>query len=173
MGVLTWAAKLFDFLTHPPTITVRGVIRTVLRGIVSAATRLDESLGDIRDTVHSLDPGEEYAEWAEQYRNLKKGSQVEERLVTWGDDTPLDESVLTPYNFRRARKYRYIFSALVNDDKAKTRQWKMFSIYGDELLSPNEIKRIFNEAYLGKNYENNVSVEQLVLKRVHKWIPKE
>lgn len=173
MGVLSWATKVFDTLITKVKETSTSVIRTVLRGIVSTAVKMEERLPDIIETKEKIDPGQVYAGWVEQYRTAMQGTQLEKNLAMWPNDLKLNESVMTDEHFRRARKYRYIFSGQIEDTKLGTIEWKMFSMYSDDLMSPDEVKRKFEEAYYKDMYENSVHLNQILLKRVQRWIGKE
>ncbi len=173
MASIFWAAKLATRLVYGAGRIAVSIARVVLRGIISAAVKLEETLPNIVDTMNEVDPGQNYAEWAQQYRTLSQGNALEEKLAVWPKDLPIDDSVLTYQNFRRARKYRYIFTALIDDSKMGSKQWKMFSMYSNNKMSPDELKRAFEYGYFTDNYENNVHVSDLILKRVQQWIAQE
>jgi hypothetical protein len=163
------ALNIFKRLVGATTKAVYAVTRTVLRGVISLATKIEASLPDIQETMEEIDPGASYAEWAQAYRSLKQGTQLEETLATWPKDKPVDGSVMTFQNHRRARKYRYIFTANVIDEKMGTNTWKMFSMYSKKELSPDEVLKTFQAGYFQDMYENNVRIDAIILKRVQKW----
>jgi hypothetical protein len=161
--------KFFARIVQATSQTAVGIARVVLRGIVSIATRLEESLPEIAETMKEVDPGSTYADWAQQYRATVQGQSLEEKLATWNKNTPIDASVMTYQNFRRARKYRYVFAGEVVDEKMGTTEWKMFSMYSNKQLSPQEVKDAFESAYFTSNYENAIRLNDIILKRVQKW----
>lgn len=171
MSVLSWAVKAFRLMTGGPKQLAVGIVRGALRGIVSIAIKLEEKLPDIKETMGKIDPGKEYGEWVQQYRQTVHGSALEEKLALWDPNQRLDASVITAGPFRRARQYRYIFSAAVRDEALGTTEWKMFSMYSNQLMSPNEIKNAFQSEYFTSMYENNIVIEDIAMKRVWKRVP--
>lgn len=169
MASALWALKLMSKIVYTAGRITFGVMRSALRGVISLAVKMEESLPKIQETIKEIDPGQTYADWAQQYRSLSQGTDLEKKLAIWPRDIKIDSSVMTFQNHRRAVKYRYIFAANVVDDKMFTESWKMFSIYSNELLSPDEIIRKFEDEYYGSKYENNLHIKDIVIKRVQKW----
>ena len=172
MGVMSWASKLFNTLISSVKETAVGVARTVLRGIVSASVKLEERLPDIQETMHKMDPGQIYADWVSQYRASMQGTDQEKNLAMWPSDLPFNESVMTQESFRRARKYRYVFSGQIENTKTGVVEWKMFSMYSNDIMSPDDIKRQFEWEYFKDRYENSIHLNQLIVKRVQRWTGK-
>ncbi len=172
MAVLGWVTKLWDKLVGSVVKAGVGVARTFLRGAISAAVHMEESLPDIRETMRKVDPGEVYAEWAQQFRATQQTLSKKELLATWPSDLPVNASVITNENFRRARKYRYVFSGQIEDLETSDLTWKMYSVYSDKLMSPDELKRLFEDAYFKDMYNNNIHLNNLVLRAVQQWTSK-
>ena len=82
--------KLFARMMRPVISLSVGIARTVLRGIVSIATKIDMALPDIKQTIEEVDPGKSYAEWAQQYRTEVQGNELEKTLITWPNDKKID-----------------------------------------------------------------------------------
>lgn len=169
MPSLLWPLKLFAKIFETTVKVGSGILRSFLRGVVSVATRMEESLPDIKETMEEIDPGKTYAEWALQYRSSIKATEMEKTLALWDKQKKLDTSVMVEQTHRRARKYRYVFSGLINDNRTGDAGYKMFSMYSDELLSPNEIMDIFNNEYFNYDYENKVKLIDIIMKRVQVW----
>jgi hypothetical protein len=169
MGIMTWAARLASKFLPRPVNTMVGLARKVLRAIVSQATKMEAALPDIVDTMQAIDPGKAYGEWSTQYRAMAQGLSVEKRLALWDKNTPFDESVMTYEHLRRARKYRYIFSLNIVDMNTGNDGWKMFSLYSNKLMAPQEvIDKFFEETFSGK-YGNHISYTDFSFYRVQRW----
>jgi len=172
MASILWATRLVSKLTAGIINVGIGLTRTILRGLTSAMARLDENIGDVKDTMQRVDPGKAYGEWVTQFRNIQAAPEIELKLAKWKPNEKLTEDIMTPVKMRRAANYRYIFAALVNDPAGGTIGWKMFATYSNDLLSPNELREQFQFGYFANKYKNRITIDDIAIKRVHKWIPK-
>jgi len=169
MSVLSWAKALADKFMPKPVSAFIGLERKVLRAIVSWASKRQESLPDIIETMQKIDPGKAYMDWSKQYRTQEQGLSLEKKLALWPKDVKFDESIMTSEHLRRAKKFRYIFSIDIVDMGVGTSGPKMFSLYSNKLMTPQEVIDTFFEKNFSSKYGNTISYTDYSFYRVQKW----
>lgn len=169
MGIISWMVNTAERFMPRPTASFIGLARKVLRSIVSWASKTEQSLPNIIETMEKIDPGKTYGEWATQYRAQMQSLSQEKRLALWDRNTLFDDSVIVNELLRRAKKFRYIFSVKIVDMETGNDGWKMFSMYADELMTPQQVIDKYMESTFGSKYGNAISYEDYSFYRVQRW----